>query len=200
MRFMSHCRAVSLSLRVTNGLHRSMWMHSSSSLQAHSADGRSKAAENVSTRATSKCRPSTRHAYEAETRHVCSPIESHAAGTEGACYVSSGKLAEDLLPYLSRQVRELAFANLLLFLSSLQQGREPLHEGLRDAVSRPSGAASVLDQAEQASARPLLHLKQLRQLMHTICMQGAEQDAGKTLCPSNALTRAKQHGGHAGIL
>ena len=156
--------------------------------------------EDVSTRARSRCRPSTRHAYEAGTKHICSPIESHAGGTKRACYVSSGKLAKDLLPYLSRQVRELASANLLLFLSSLQQGKEPLHVGLKDAVSRPSGAASVLDQAEQASAWPSLHLKQLRQLMHRLCMQGAKQDAGKTLCPSNALTRAKQHGGHAGVL
>ena len=127
-------------------------------------------------------------------------MESYAAGPDGACYVSCRKLAEDLLPYLSRQVRKPASANLLLFLFGLQDRRRPLHAVLKDAVSRPGGAASVLDQAEQASARPSLYLKQLRHLMHTICMRAAQQDIGKTLSPSNALTRAKQHGGHAGCL
>ena len=97
-------------------------------------------------------------------------------------------------------MREAASANLLLFLSSLQDRTIPFHSESMDAVSRPSGAASVLDQAERASAWPSLRLKPLRQLMHTICMQGARQDIGKTLSPSNALTRAKQHGGHAGCL
>lgn len=95
---------------------------------------------------------STRHAEEAVLRCLCSPMESDAAGTERACYVSGGKLAEDLLPYLSRQVRKLASANLLLFLSSLQGRGRQLHAVLKNAVSRPSGAACVLKQANLASA------------------------------------------------
>ena len=55
MCFMSHWIAKPLSLHEVNGLHRSMWMHSSSSLQTYSVDGGSKRYEVVSTRAKFRC-------------------------------------------------------------------------------------------------------------------------------------------------
>ena len=73
------------------------------------------------------------------------PWRAMQLGPSERAIVSCGKLAEDLLPYLSRQERELASANLLLFLSSLQARERRLHAVLKNAVSRLVDAASVLD-------------------------------------------------------
>ena len=50
MCFMSHWIAMPLSLHEVNGLHRSILMHSSSSLQPYSVDGESERYKVVSTR------------------------------------------------------------------------------------------------------------------------------------------------------